>query len=162
MSWWHGSCGLNGSCKESGIQAGQHHLATGGLPSTPRGEEPGPDAIAASHILSLPSRTGGQGLALHPEASGKETRMPGHPNNGPVQPCGSLAFAPSLEFGSSLWVPVRRAQPHLFPTAQVRELLTSYLWSTAPRWSWGGSWSQPAFSSGSREGDSSNAPHSAV
>lgn len=76
VSWWHGSCGLNGSCKESGIQAGQHHLATGGLPSTPRGEEPGPNAITASHILWPPSRTGGQGLALHPEASGAETRMP--------------------------------------------------------------------------------------
>lgn len=76
----------------------------------------------------LPCRTAetGPGCALC--SQGEETRIPGHPNNGSVQPHGS--FASWLDRGSGTQVarilpPSTPAQPHPSPPlAQLRELPT--------------------------------------
>lgn len=56
------------------MQAGKHNPAPGGFPSALHGKEPGPNATTPGpHTFCCLAGLGKQGLALHPEASGKET-----------------------------------------------------------------------------------------
>lgn len=128
VSWWHGFCGLNGSCKESRIQAGQHPFATGGFPSfhsSWKGTRAKCHHCHRPTYFPPPCRPGRAGLASHPEASSEETRIPGHPNNGPVQPCGSFATFIGIWVGSpSFSLPAPMPSPTSPTLAQLRELLT--------------------------------------